>query len=135
MTNKSSKHVVFEEKNRPKCFANCPRLIYDEPYVFQVRSQRPSARFYPCENCLKIAHKQRASSANHQHTKGCSRLPLTSYEFEQFDRPRTSNDCNWKNFMKNKSRYGKNLIYKCFLLVIFEFSDSNSVCFMQLNTI
>ncbi len=109
----SSKRVVFEQKGRSKCSPSCARLIYDEPHVFRVRSERPSSHLYPCENCLKKAQRQQASLTNNQYPKRCSRLPTsTPVNFEYLNRPhtspskRTSHDCNWDNFMKNKSRYG-----------------------------
>jgi len=113
MTSATSKHVVFRQKERLKCFPGCPRLIYDEPHIFRVRSERPSSQLFPCETCLKEARRQQASTANNQYQKRCSRLPPIPIDFEQLNHPntspskRTSNNCNWDNFMRNKSRYGK----------------------------
>jgi hypothetical protein len=113
MTAPSSKRVAFQQKERLKCSPSCPRLIYDDPHIFRVRSQRPSSRFFPCENCLREAKRQRTSSANNQYQKRCSRLPPAPIDFEHANRlntspsKRTPNDCNWDNFMKNKSRYGE----------------------------
>jgi hypothetical protein len=104
MATAASRKVVFGQKGRPKCSPACARLIYDEPYIFRVRSERPSSHIYACESCLRKAQRQQVSSAN---SKGCSRLPAGPADFEYLNRwKRTPNDCNWDNFMKNKSRYG-----------------------------
>jgi hypothetical protein len=106
MATAAARKVVFRQKGRPKCSPGCERLIYDEPNIFRVRSERPSPHIYACESCLRRARRQ-ASSANNSHSKGCSRLPAGPNDFEDFNRSkRTPNDCNWENFMKNKSRYG-----------------------------
>lgn len=113
MTSAPTKHGVFGQKQCLKCSPSCPRLIYDDPHVFQVRSDRPSSYPYACETCLKAARQQQTSRTNTQYPKRCSRLSPEPIEFEQFNRPntsptrRTSDKCNWDNFMKNKSRYGK----------------------------
>lgn len=112
MAGVSAKRVVFGREGRSRCSPSCPRLIYDDPHVFQVRSERPTIHCYACESCMRKAHRQRASTANQSHSKRCSRLPPTPDDFEPFNRPqtvpfrRTPHDCNWENFMKNKSRYG-----------------------------
>jgi len=121
MARASPKRVAFEQKERVKCSPSCPRLIYDEPYVFRVRSQRPSSRLFPCENCLKAARQQQTSTENTQYQKRCSRLPPIPIDFEHLNRPytspseRPSNYCNWDHFMKNQSRYGN---YKNFSISI-----------------
>ncbi len=123
MATKSSKQVTFGQKGRSKCPPSCARLIYDEPYIFRVRSERQSSHIYPCESCLKKAQRQ-ASSANNQYPKRCSRLPPEPADFQYLNRSytslskRTPNDCNWDNFMNNKSRYGQCIDKSLYFLMI-----------------
>ena len=112
MAGAGTKRVAFEQDRRSKCSHSCPRLIYDDPNIFQVRGEHPSKHIYSCESCMRKAHRQQASARSNSHSKRCSRLPPASHDFEYFDRTqtppakRTPRDCNWDNFMKNKSRYG-----------------------------
>lgn len=63
------------------------------------------------------SNKQRPSTAT---KKKKSRLPPTSADLERLSRPKTvpphpeeySNNCNWSNFIKKKSKYGMNKIFK-----------------------
>jgi len=136
MKSASTKQVTFEQKERLKCSPSCPRLIYDEPYIFRVRSERPSSRLFPCESCLKAAKQQPASISNNQYQKRCSRLPPAPVDFEYLNHPntspskRTSNICNWDNFMKNKSRYGKykNFYYLLFLWIYLAINTPYALC-------
>lgn len=112
MAGAGTKRVAFRHDGLSKCSPSCARLIYDDPHIFQVRSEHPSKHIYSCESCMRRAHRQQASSASNSHSKGCSRLPLTPDDFQSPDRAeparikRTPRECNWENFMKNKSRYG-----------------------------
>jgi hypothetical protein len=114
MATTSSKRAVFGGKEHVKCSPSCPHLIYDDPYIFRVRSQRPVPHVFPCETCLRNAKRQQQSSTpNIQYPKRCSRLSPTPVDLERANRPRTSpsrrtsNSCNWDNFMQKKSKYGK----------------------------
>ncbi|CAF1232231.1 unnamed protein product [Adineta steineri] len=114
MATASSKRVAFARNESSKCTHRIPHLIYDEPYIFQVRSQRTrSLHKRPCDDCLKASkqQQQRLSTANIQYEKRCSRLPPKPIDFEQMNRPKTAplnrrvNDCNWDNFMTRKSKF------------------------------
>ncbi len=114
MASAAPKRVAFGEQGRVKCSPSCQRLIYDDPHVFRVRSQRSVPHLYPCESCLKEARRQQQSStSNNQYPKRCSRLPPRPADLESLNRPKTSplhrksNNINWDNFMHKKSKYGK----------------------------
>jgi len=114
----SSKRVVIGKKEHLKYPYTRSHLIYDEPHIFQVTSERSLShlqqhrKFHPCNACLKEANRP-TFTANVQHPKRCSRLPATPADLERSNRPktvppkRTSNDCNWNNFIKKKSKHGK----------------------------
>lgn len=112
MAGAGTKRVAFRQDGRSKCSLSCDRLIYDDPHIFQVRSEHPSKHIYSCESCMRKAHRQQTSGTSNSHSKRCSRLPPGPDDFESIDRTqtapikRTHRECNWDNFMKNKSRYG-----------------------------
>jgi len=110
-----SKRVVLENKKPMKCSHPCPPLIYDDPYIFRVRSQPSRSYSRPCATCLKELKRQQSSSTeNIQYQKRCSRLPPKPIELEHVSRSKTApSNCNWDNFMKKKSKYGK---HKTFLV-------------------
>ncbi|CAF0856289.1 unnamed protein product [Rotaria sordida] len=111
MAHASSQRIISGDKRHLKCCHSCPRLIYDEPYIFRVRSQRSPSHSFPCDTCFKEAirrqqQQQQQPRTNIQYQKRCSCLPLRSADLEYFNRPRTvpsqgtSNSINWPNFMK-----------------------------------
>jgi hypothetical protein len=141
MSGKPPKRAAIGEKGQSKRPPSRSRLVYDEPHVFRVKSERSlshlqeSQHFHPCIACSKESHRrheglerphssyirQRSTpppqTSEHQRpstaTKKCSRLPPTSADLERLSRPKIippqqpSNNCNWNNFIKKKSKYGK----------------------------
>ena len=114
MTNLSSKCRLPGGKNNLKCSNFCPHLIYDDPYIFRVRSQRSQSHSFPCDVCIRRAkqQQQRPSTTKIQYQQRCSRLPPRPIDLEHINRPKTvpsqriTNNCNWDNFLNNQSKYG-----------------------------
>lgn len=94
------------------CYPREP--IYDEPYVFYVRSNRSASYSLPCRACLREAKQQqqqrrRPSTVNTQYQNPCSRLRSKSAHFDNSNRPKTALKarCTWENFMNKRSKHGK----------------------------
>ena len=121
-----SRRVAFEENRPGRCAHSGPHLIYDDPHIFRVRGQHSVPHPFSCDACWKAAKQQQHPNANIQHPKRCSRLPPTPADLERLSRPRTAppqrtaNNCNWDNFMKKKSKYGKPK--KLFIILLISFS-------------
>ncbi|CAF2352963.1 unnamed protein product [Rotaria sp. Silwood2] len=112
MANISSRRIISGGKRHTRCCHSCHRIVYDEPYIFRVRSERSLLHSFPCDTCLKEAiRRQQPPTTNIQYQKRCSRLPLRPVDLEYSSRPRTapsqrtSSSINWNNFMKKKSKY------------------------------
>ncbi|CAF3594086.1 unnamed protein product [Rotaria socialis] len=133
MAHVSSSHTHYSG-NRPRvrCSHSSPKPIYDEPFVFRVRSDRSLSYSFPCRACLREAKlKQRESSTNVRYQQRCSRSPLRPVRIEHLNRPktvssiRTSNNCNWDNFMRKKSKHAVRTPYAlCNLTKIQQESES-----------
>lgn len=120
----SPKRVIFENKKQKKYSHTCPRLIYDDPFVFRVRSDRVVSDSYPCYACLKEIEEQEAAKYI-RYERRCSRLPFRPVEIPRSNRPRTVPSkrspkyCSWDNFMKETSKYGRYAIYVFISMNIF----------------
>ena len=109
MTATAPRRPIHQQNRSCKCSHPYAHLIYDDPYVFQVRGERArSAHYRPCDACLKEADRQRALTANIKYEQRCSRLPPRPVYPRDSNRPKTtpSDNCTWDNFMKRKSKYG-----------------------------
>lgn len=97
-----------------RCSHPHAHLIYDGPHVFQVRGERHRSAFLrPCDDCFAEAKRQAALAANVKYEQRCSRMPPRAIHPEHTGRPRTSppsrtsSECTWENFMKKKSKHGR----------------------------
>ena len=151
MSTKPAKRVTSGKKDQSKAR---PRLVYNEPHIFRVKSDRALAHlqetreYEPCIACSKendrrqetldrphssyirqrstpppSSSEQRPSTAT---KKKSSHSPPTPADLERLSRPktvppeRTSNNCNWNNFIKKRSKYGTNrLPFKILINIYF----------------
>jgi hypothetical protein len=138
----STKQVVSDKKGQSKDPSTRPRLVFEEPHIFRIKSDhslahlQESREFLPCVACSKEANRRQetsirpnSSNIRQQSTppppsssseqrpstatkKKSSPSPPTRDDLERLSRPKTvqperiSNNCNWNNFIKKKSKYG-----------------------------
>lgn len=152
----ATERALAEKKKLSK---SQPRLVFDEPpHIFRVKSGQSLAHlketqeFLPCTACSQEAdRRQRPTSAlplpprpltgNRKRTKP---LPPTQADLERLSRPKSvppeqfSNNCNWNNFIKKRSRYGttKPFLFSFNLKTNFLLSlssDQDTLCPMSLD--
>jgi hypothetical protein len=134
----STKRVVTEKKHpstRPRLVYEEPH-VFRTKSDHSLSHLQENREFQPCIACLKSDRRKGTndrphssyirqqstpppSSSNEQRpstaTRNRSRLPpTTSAALERLCRPKTyhpkevSNNCNWNNFIKKRSKYGMN---------------------------
>ena len=129
---KRAQSAVVGRSDRPKIR---PRLVFDEQHNFRTQHNRSqveqSQQFPPCTACsIETNHRQgtraRPQSSYHcprsippshveqRPSTAAKRAPPTSADLERLSRPKPvpddrlqANNCNWSNFIKKKSKYGR----------------------------
>ncbi|CAF0871120.1 unnamed protein product [Adineta ricciae] len=128
----ASRRPIQQQNRSCKCSHPYAHLIYDDPYIFQVRGKRArSAHYRPCDACLKEVDRQRALTANIKYEQRCSRLPPRPVYPRDSNRRKTASsdrmadNCTWDNFMKRKSKYAIQTPYaSCDLIGNHEYLDN-----------
>lgn len=123
--------AIVGRADRPKIR---PRLVFDEQHKFRVQHNRShleqSQQFPPCRACSVEADHRQGSRARPQTAFHCprsippshmdqrpstavKRTPPSDADLERLSRPKPapddrlqSNNCNWSNFIRKKSKYG-----------------------------
>ena len=83
-----------------------------KPLKALIIDEREHGTMAPCTVCSREAHRRHEAAAR-PHSAYYRRRPPTPADLDRLSRPKsvssaeTSNNCNWNNFIRRKSKYGK----------------------------